>query len=96
MPFGKYRPNLDVARLGIDRMSQIVKDVDVVCDQDPISYLHQRARPDPRTLSEIAPRPDFDLSTMSKRQKLAADDTIGTNCNAIALTTHVANSRSSH
>jgi hypothetical protein len=64
-------------------------------DQNPVANLNQRSRPEPRVFPDIAPRTDFDFSAMRECQKLAANDAIGSNYDAIGITPYIANSRGS-
>ena len=89
---GENGLNLFVPLLGIYRMSQVVEHVDRVRYQDPVTDYHGRPRPYPRTLSDVAPGSDLNLSAVSKRRKLTPYDAVGTDCNAIAFAPNVANS----
>ncbi|MGY4311296.1 hypothetical protein ACVWW1_000599 [Bradyrhizobium sp. JR3.5] len=65
-------------------------------DQDSVADLDRGSRPDPGSLSDVAPLADFDLSTMREGHQLPADDAIIADDNSIAVATRVANARCPH
>ena len=82
---GKNGLNLSVPFFRIYWMGQVIEHIDRVRYQDSVTNRHQRTRPNPSALSDVAPGSDLDLSSMSKSRKLTPDYAVGTDSDAIAV-----------
>src|ERR1700682_1010076 len=75
-----------------DGVGKAVEDVHIVCNQHSVSDEDAGRRPYPRTLSDIAPRTDLNLPTVSKRQKLTQDHRVASHAYLAVLSRSIADS----
>jgi len=78
-----------MASLRLDGMGQIVKNVDVVCDQDSISDHDRCTRPNVRARADKTPVPNFNLAAMREYHQLASDHRVAADSDLVARASNV-------